>query len=329
MSARSLFLQISNSEQDAAWALLEEWVRSKKEESLHLEFKTAQGQSGQPETQDIKNFAKALSGFANTEGGVLAFGIKTKKTDSGADCANELPGVPHCRSFAASLDELRMDRTDPPVVGVQVHVAPQPGSDQAGVVLVYVPESHGGPHRVTNVKNDKDLNDKYYGRSGTITSALPHRHLAAMFAAQPAPALKLMIEQTAPYTVKLDLVNTGRGLARSARVRISFLDRGGSAIPGANPQPARDWLQRPSVGMGGDKYPLVLDAVSLLYPEDTVPLCVVTFAATSGRTGGFDHASGMIKARIDAEAMQPVVVIGSVPPYYNGGAPVIYPRDDS
>jgi hypothetical protein len=328
MSARSIFQQLSGSDQGAAWALLEEWVRTKKEEGLHLEFKTAQGQTGQPETQDIKNFAKALSGFANTEGGVIIFGIKTKKTESGADCASELPGVPSVRSFAATLDELRMDRTDPPVVGVQVLVVPQPSDSQVGVVLVYVPESHGGPHRVINVKGDKELNDKYYGRSGTITSALPHRHLAAMFAAQPAPVLRLLIEQSAPYTVNLGLSNAGRGLARSVRVRVSFLNDAGGALPGAKAQPGRDWLQKPGAGTGDDRYPLVLEAVSLVYPEDTIPLCTVTFAPTSRRPGDSPHTAGTFRARIDAEAMQPLMFVGSVPPFYNGTGPVTYPASE-
>jgi hypothetical protein len=94
MSARSLYAELHAADAVRRWEILEKWVADKTEETLHLEFKHAEAQNCEPTASDIKNLAKGLSGFANTEGGLLVFGIKTKKTELG-DRADKFTAVEH------------------------------------------------------------------------------------------------------------------------------------------------------------------------------------------------------------------------------------------
>jgi len=55
-----------------------EMINRRQEEHLQLEFKTTKG-PGMTSPDDRRNFAKALSGFANSSGGILIWGIVAKK----------------------------------------------------------------------------------------------------------------------------------------------------------------------------------------------------------------------------------------------------------
>ena len=71
--------------------VIRDYVDNKKEENLQLEFKTIKNPN-LTNNDDKKNFAKALSGFANSSGGILIWGIETNKKD-GIDCASEISEI--------------------------------------------------------------------------------------------------------------------------------------------------------------------------------------------------------------------------------------------
>lgn len=97
--------------------------------------------------------------------------------------------------------------------GVVVQEIVNPASGE-GVVVVFVPESIGAPHRVVSAA--ADINDRYMMRTATSVVVMPHRHLADRFAARAAPQLQLIARLTAvsPATVEFRLPNLGRGAAR-------------------------------------------------------------------------------------------------------------------
>jgi hypothetical protein len=58
------------------WETVKEWVASNREEDLHLDFKEkGRGSPSDLDESDKRNLAKALSAFANTEGGLGAVPI--------------------------------------------------------------------------------------------------------------------------------------------------------------------------------------------------------------------------------------------------------------
>ena len=71
---------------------IDEIIRDRREESLHLEFKTLSGSNGL-NRDDRKMIAKAPSGFCNAEGGVLIVGVETAKVD-GIDVASKFASHP-------------------------------------------------------------------------------------------------------------------------------------------------------------------------------------------------------------------------------------------
>ena len=66
------------------WATIASYVELKQEEHLHLDFKTlrnAELTSG----DDRRNIARSISGFANSSGGIIIWGIDARKNSDGID----------------------------------------------------------------------------------------------------------------------------------------------------------------------------------------------------------------------------------------------------
>lgn len=117
------------------------------------------------EKLDEKNvkriWSEALSGFANTEGGVLVWGIDARKNpDTGVDSASRLSLVKNSEVFVSRLKELHSQSTDPPISGVDFWSAHDDPSSDSGVVVCYVPESKFKPHRAEAAERN------YYIRAG-------------------------------------------------------------------------------------------------------------------------------------------------------------------
>lgn len=89
-----------------------------------------------------------------------------------------------------------------------------------GVVVVYIPESDTGPHRIVNCS--REMNYKFFKRSDQHTYPMPYRDLASMFGRSPAASLFItLIYQLDPLTRRLRVVigNRGRGYAERPAVR--------------------------------------------------------------------------------------------------------------
>jgi predicted HTH transcriptional regulator len=65
---------------------IKQYVRTQQEEDVSLEFKTART-TNLSYADDRKNLAKALSGFGNSSGGLLVWGVEAGKNADQIDCA--------------------------------------------------------------------------------------------------------------------------------------------------------------------------------------------------------------------------------------------------
>jgi len=104
-------------------------VATRQEEHLSLDFKTVAG-SELKSTDDKKNLASALSGFANSAGGIIVWGVATTKNTTGQDVANELKPISDVAAFVNRLEEAtrspsssRAARGDQPVPSCTVSYA--------------------------------------------------------------------------------------------------------------------------------------------------------------------------------------------------------------
>ena len=123
-------------------------------ESSILDFKVGHIPGGKtpgqplPASKVADIWGKALSGFANTEGGVLVWGIDAREDKmTGHDIASDVVAVPDVVAFASRLSELQTTITEATVPGVRIVPVQRASDTNEGFVVCYVPSSPWKPHR--------------------------------------------------------------------------------------------------------------------------------------------------------------------------------------
>jgi hypothetical protein len=174
-------------------------------ESIHLEFKTLAHQSFG--TQDVENLKIALSGFANSMGGIILWGVSTKSPEKKETHRfASLEPLADGHATVTRLIELTTHATHPAVCGV----AHEPIRVERGwVVKTFVPPSDRVPHR-TN-----DANGQYYKRGADNFVPMWHYEIADMFGRRTRPNLVLVVRpKLARGYILIGLHNDGRGIAK-------------------------------------------------------------------------------------------------------------------
>lgn len=153
----------------------------KQQENEWLEFKAAD----KIEDRNIKeNWSTALSGFANTGGGVLIWGIKAdKNNETGIDCASALALAPDADLFAQKLTDCLLDAVAPAITGIQIASIKKDGQ-RAGFVVCLIPEGTNKAHRA-ELSPDKQfyirIRDKFHvPAAATVRSLFDPRLRASL-----------------------------------------------------------------------------------------------------------------------------------------------------
>lgn len=217
MSAAAVFAEIVA----AGWASVSDWSRQNKEETLHLEFKR-QSDIGSPyNDKDRGELAKAISGFANVEGGVVVFGVHAKDMGKKPDLVQSIHPFDDVAMVCSRIDRDLPNLTDPPIPGLQIEKVTNPARVGSGIIVIYVPASDAGPHRVS--KGNADVLDRYYMRTASQTVNMPHSVLSALFGRRPPPLLTLscLLRLGSTHSdAVIRVCNQGRGHAESLALRL-------------------------------------------------------------------------------------------------------------
>lgn len=196
-------------------AQIRAYVSSQQEETLQLEFKTVSSPD-MASRDDKRNFAVALSGFANSAGGLIIWGVNAKKNADGIDCAISTSEIPSVALFQSRLIELTGDAVSPRIDGI-LHKAIQEEND-SGYAVTLVPESDSGPHMA------KLGEDRYFKRSGPSFYRMEHFDIADMFGRRRRAKLRVETRidgKDAQAKIILSLHNDGRGSARAPYLAFS------------------------------------------------------------------------------------------------------------
>jgi hypothetical protein len=202
-----------------------EFVASRQEEGLSLEFKSIADYEFSAGS-DRKHFAEVLSGFANSAGGIVVWGIRTEKAKSGQDVAANLAPIANIRKFVARLQEATPFVVTPAIEGV-VHRAFEL-ADGSGYAATLVPESDVGPHMALLG------HDRYFKRANDRFYQMAHFDVADLFGRRQRPALRLKseLERAKSYwrdvsrdeiRIVLSIVNEGRASAVAPFLRIQTI----------------------------------------------------------------------------------------------------------
>ena len=220
-TARRLFESI----REKGVGIISEWIAEGYREDLHLDFKRkSSAQLLGLSEDDRRNFSKALSGFANSDGGVIVWGIDAPGSGSGV---RETVPILEPAKFAELLDSMISRLVSPQVEGVENMVLQEDRPSASGFVVTYIPRSILAPHRAeaAGLKH-------YYKRYGDSFKPVEHYELEYMFGKRmhPRPHLFWDVEvlrthqrsRNAKCQLRIGITNQGRAIARFVCLRIRY-----------------------------------------------------------------------------------------------------------
>ncbi|WP_044796993.1 helix-turn-helix domain-containing protein [Bacillus cereus] len=163
-------------------------IKQQQEESVFLDFKLKSLPDGSKISKDDKrNYAKALSAFANTSGGVIVWGVNARKNEDGLDAATNEELIINAKAFQTTLNSLLSDALTPLLPDIQNIFIPKSNTND-GFVVTYVPASDLPPHQALLGEN------KYYMRIGDSFNQMEHTHLSDAFGRRQRPVLEVYYE---------------------------------------------------------------------------------------------------------------------------------------
>ena len=194
------------------WATIASYVELKQEEHLHLDFKTLKN-AELTSTEDKRNIARCISGFANSSGGIIIWGIDARKNSDGVDCASDIVELRKPAVLVSRLNSLSGEATSPVLDGLR-HQSILNSKSGGGVVATFVPETDAGPYMALLGEQ------RYYKRSGDSFYQMEHFDLEDMFGRRQKPNLEIIIQPTKLENGVEDhsllIRNNGRAVARHA-----------------------------------------------------------------------------------------------------------------
>lgn len=278
----------SAAEQVALWYEREGWsairasLDEERSESLHLDFKLKQN-AGTPilDSDDRKNLGEALSGFANSEGGVIVWGINARRQGD-RDRVVGIEPIAECSYFALALAQATAELVSPPVSGVRHTPILESAQAASGCVVTLIPQSDAAPHmgRARGMQ-------RYYRRIEDSFRPLEHYEVADLFGRRAHPSLtiepvwavELSTIDGAGNTklnlqVRFLLRNRGRAIARFVAITLGKPEGleplhwsgryGASGILQPVPPPSSWWIR------------LAASSDHVVYPDDEIEAAYVT-----------------------------------------------------
>ncbi len=276
---------------------IDDFIDSNREEDLHLDFKRLNEPS--MDRDDRKNLAKALSGFANSDGGIIIWGIDAKPNPEGINGAFKKVPIQPIQLTIARLNEFTGSLVNPSVDGV-IH-KPIISRNDSGFAVTLIPSSDSTPHMA------KGGEDRYYKRSGDSFLKMEHFEIEDMFGRRPKPMLSLSYRiikgmsqhgHALEFHIILGLMNDGKGSARAPYLsiyspvynvyRYGLDGNGNEGLPRLTKARDSEWL---SYGGSGD---------TVIHPGENLDVLALSGTFDPGELGFTDIT---IRYHIAAERM--------------------------
>ena len=167
---------------------IDDYIVNSQTEELFLDFKRADstGKNGLAlHKDDRRNLAKAISGFGNSEGGVLIWGVECSRSSEVGDVAQAKVKVQNVHRFLSWLENSISGCTIPSHNRVRNHIV-SVDENGDGFVATYIPKSEIAPLMTT-------IGNTFYIRSGSNNVPAPYSVLAGMFGRRPQAEIDLMV----------------------------------------------------------------------------------------------------------------------------------------
>lgn len=202
-----------------SYAGLEELITNGEAEGQHLECKAP---SGPHLGAGLRaQLTEAVSGFANSGGGVVIWGMgTTRHAASGLDVLTQIEPIGQATRFAQQVERSVPAVAFPVVERSQQRILRNVPKDTKGVVVSYIPPAEGDPIQAL-------MDNVFYLRSGDTFVKMPYEVLKRMFGGVTSPNLmpifdsRLVRAQGDQWQIPIVLANESSAAARDTQVNVT------------------------------------------------------------------------------------------------------------
>ncbi len=237
-------------------AAIDELISDFQSESLWLDFKrSADSGSGTKLHQDDReNLAKAMSGFANSDGGVILWGVDCRRDPkTGADLPSGKHPIQQPHRFVSWLEGASSSCVTPAASKVEHAVLTSDQASSESYVATLIPRSELAPHQCIQ----PSTKFQYYMRAGSNFMPVPHSVLAGMFGRRPQPKLFTFYDGKPSLiegkVLKIDfgvrLMNEGPAPAAGAYLSFRIQLSRPNCRTGFNPRLSESWVADQAYGV--------------------------------------------------------------------------------
>lgn len=183
-------------------------ISNKSVETYYLDFKITEkaDYTGQRKLfdSDKKNYAKSISAFGNSEGGVIIWGVGTGKGD--IDYANTVQPITNVSGFQSKLEGFTSLLTSPPHISVVHQIIFTNEINDTGYLVTFIPKSNRRP--LQSIYNNENT---YYIRAGSSSVSAPHTFLKSLFGQEPQSDV-IMVFGVSPAKLVANVLHVEVGL---------------------------------------------------------------------------------------------------------------------
>lgn len=231
---------------------IEQFIQERRSEELFLDFKRSadDGNLKNLHVNDLNNYGRAISGFGNSSGGVIVWGIDCSDLGDGSDVARGKRPIEDPKRFVSWLEKKTSGRTLPAHSEVIHHAIEIPNSTK-GYVITLIPKSDFAPHQEINSKC-------YLMRIGSNFEPVPHGILEGFFGRriQAKIAHKFLVKSikfkdhdNIKIQLGISLRNEGRGLAKYAFLNADIITCPTKTVISLQPPSPENWISHFTLGI--------------------------------------------------------------------------------
>lgn len=231
---------------------IEQFITERRSEELFLDFKRSadDGNLKNLHINDLNNYGRAISGFGNSSGGIIVWGIDCSDLGDGSDVARAKRPLEDPKRFVSWLEKKTSGRTLPAHSEVIHHAIEIPGQTK-GFVITLIPKSDWAPHQEINSKC-------YFMRVGSNFEHVPHGILEGFFGRRIqakivhkflVKAVKYKGQDNIEIQLGLSLRNEGRGLAEHAFLNADIITCPTKADISFQPPSTENWISHFTLGI--------------------------------------------------------------------------------
>ncbi len=139
---RSLFDQLCKDGESA----IDRWIIEQTVEDLHFDCKCkANNSKSEIERDDRRNLGKTLSAFANSDGGLLLWGVDAREKDGVDRLVRKMP-ISQISSFRSMIEKAISELISPPIKNVEILEIHSNTENLSGFLAIYIAASESRPH---------------------------------------------------------------------------------------------------------------------------------------------------------------------------------------